>query len=751
MAFVLTLLSAVMLACFGHEDPPMLAAAAFIDRLLLAGWPAAVYIIAACGMGVAASRVVLPATASMPARCALGVGLMLTLSHAMGVVGAFGGPSGPWMALLPILLGLACGAMSFRRSLALRAGLPRLHPVWLAATPAAGVLLLAAANPPGWLWESEFRGYDALSYHLALPQEWIAAGALRPLTHNVYSFLPSYIEAAFYHLGALTHAPAVSRLSPGLPGPLSVEPAGLLAGDGWRLLSCQFLHAGLTIISVWWIADTCARLVRLLAPSLSPSSVSLAQAAAGASALATPWMIVVGSLAYNDAVAAGFVAGGINLVLPGESNPKSPAASGRWHEPILAFARAGHEETVATLLRRVGVCAFLCGIAGSIKPTALLLAAPIVGVMLLLSTPARRWALTLAAGCFVGLLCLAPWLARNDAASGNPVFPFAAWLFPNADGGTGHWTAEQVATFSKGHTFDRGVADRLRLMLLPDPTDPAGERHRGLLHGQWWAFWPMVLAACIVLLAAARTRCLGVILTCAALMGLCGWLWLTHVQSRFLLPLLPIGAAAIGAACAALATLTHSNRAGLAAAASLVLVQTLGTVRLFLGQHQGRPNELLVAGPPLRSGEIFRHALAGAPREEAEVFMREAAPEMFCNIALPAGARLSLIGGATPLYYTRPVIYNTTWDHWPIADVLDAWKDGRPHDDAQHLGAHYLLIDLGEIKRLHASGWAGRGVDEGAVSAWMRARTELIRAWPEAGIYLVRLADPPASAGGSAP
>ena len=749
MAFVLTLLSAVTLACFGHEDPPMLATAAFIDRLLLAGWPAAVYIIAACGMGVAASRVVLPATASMPARCALGVGLMLTLSHAMGVVGAFGGPSGPWMALLPILLGLACGAMSFRRSLALRAGLPRLHPVWLAATPAAGVLLLAAANPPGWLWESEFRGYDALSYHLALPQEWIAAGALRPLTHNVYSFLPSYIEAACYHPRALTHAPAVRMLSPGLPGPLSVEPAGLLAGDGWRLLSCQFLHAGLTIISVWWIADTCARLVRLLAPSLSPSSVSLAQAAAGASALATPWMIVVGSLAYNDAVAAGFVAGGINLVMPGEARPKSPGASSRWHEPILAFARAGHEETTASLLRRVGVCAFLCGVAehqaDGLAPGGADRRRDAAAF-----NPVARWALTLAAGCIVGLLCLARgWRetmprAETGLSLRGGALPERRRRNRTLDSGAGRGFREGA------HVRPwRGGSPSVDAAARPDR--PRGREHRGLMHGQWWAFWPMVLAACIVLLAAARTRCLGVVLTCAALMGLCGWLWLTHVQSRFLLPLVPIGAAAIGAACASLPSLTRSNHAGLAAAVILVLVQSFGTVRLFMGQHQDRPNELLVAGPSLRSGEIFRHALANAPREEAEAFMREAAPEMFCNLALPAGTRLSLIGGATPLYYTRPVIYNTTWDHWPIADVLDAWKDGRPHDNAQHLGAHYLLIDLGEIKRLHASGWAGRGVDEGAVSAWMRARTELIRAWPEAGIYLVRLTGTSASAGGSSP
>jgi hypothetical protein len=737
---VLTLLSAGVMATMGHESPVLATVLAWVERLVLAGAPASLYLIAACGMGLAASRVLLRDGASLAVRCAIGVGLMLTLSHALGVVGALGGDKGPWVALLPVVLGLASFAGPLQRFFSRARSLPSLHPLWLVATPAAGVLLLAAASPPGWLWESEFRGYDALSYHLALPQEWLAVGSLRPFTHNVYSFLPSYIEAAFYHLGVLTHAAPAALSTPGVPGPLSVEPKWLLTGDGWRLLTCQYLHAGLTLFSVWWVADACAALLARFAPTLGARSIALGSAAAGAAVLATPWMIVVGSLAYNDAIAAGLLAAGVSALLPAAAGNAEPTATANDGTLWQSFRSSGQDETWRRFITRIAACAFICAVAASVKPTALLLAGPGVGLVLFLTTPPRRWLPALAAGCLVGLVCLSPWLTRNSWASGNPIFPFAAGLFPNAEGGTGHWSATQVATYAKGHAFSGTLGERLSLSLLPDHTDPAGSRHRGLMHPQWWALFPCAFAACLGLLASARMRATGVLSFTLLLLGLIAWLGLTHVQSRFLVPLVVFAALPIGAACAAL---HHRGAAGsriaAAFACSVVLAQAAGSVWIFMRQHGGRPNELILAGPSLRSGEAFRLALSQAPREEAAAFMREAAPEMFCNLFLPAEATLSIVGGATPLYFTRNVRYNTTWDRWPIAEVLDSWKAGALHDAARTLASRYVLIDLGEINRLHASGWAPEGVDPATVSEWMQQRTELIQPWPRAGIFLVRL------------
>ena len=109
------------------------------------------------------------------------------------------------------------------------------------------------ATRPAPLWGSEFGGYDVLEYHLELPQEWLAAGRLSPLDHNAYSYLPSYLEAASMHLGAMTLAPKATATGGAY---------GLIAGEGYRLMACQFLHAGFTMIAAWLVA----RLVRTLSP-----------------------------------------------------------------------------------------------------------------------------------------------------------------------------------------------------------------------------------------------------------------------------------------------------------------------------------------------------------------------------------------------------------------------------------------------------------------------------------------------------
>jgi len=76
-----------------------------------------------------------------------------------------------------------------------------------------------------------------------------------------------------------------------------------------------------------------------------------------------------------------------------------------------------------------------------------------------------------------------------------------------------------------------------------------GTRHRGLLHPQWLAFFGITLLAAIVAMARASTHRTAAILAGGLLAQLLAWLFLTHIQSRFLLPL-----AAPACALVALAT-----------------------------------------------------------------------------------------------------------------------------------------------------------------------------------------------------
>lgn len=677
--------------------------ATWLSAILTPALPlAAAYMLAAVGLGALFRPLVPDATPQASTiRGALGLATMLSLSHGLGVLGVLG----PVMAWASVLLGLSLLAWTLSRP-GNTSSPPPLGGWWpmLAVVPGC-LLLVAAANAPGSMWESEFGGYDALSYHLQLPQEWIAGGRLEPLRHNVYSFLPGYVEAAFMHLGAMSMAPARAAFEAGLADPLSVRPAGLLA-ESWPLVACQLLHAMMTVF-----AARCIHAAASVVVERVPGGARRDHAAPCLAAmlfLATPWSIVTGSLAYNEMPVVALVAAACALA--------AGAASDRRADWVRVFAG----------------CAVLVGGACGAKPTALLFGGVPVAMLLLATCPLRHLAAGAAAGASVGAAMLAPWLLRNWTHGENPVFPFAASFFPNSTGGTGHWTAEQVARFAKGHAFDGSLLDALRLCVLPDPNDPAGSRHRGMLHPQWFAFFPIAAAAVVRVAWAgnARTR-----VTTALALGLLAqvalWLTTTHVQSRFLMPLMP-GACMLAAA--ALASVP-SRRLATTIGVIATLLQTGASVTCFASQRGGRPNMLLSVTPADRAGETQRAYLAANPRAFTPELLDSLGPEHAVNLALPRDAVVTLVGGATPLYLTRTVRYNTTWDAWPDLDaVLAAAAKGEKR---------FLLVDFAEIERLTRSGFIEPGWSSSRMSEWIAAHGRPVKAWQELGQVLV-LVEPPA-------
>ncbi|RMH14745.1 MAG: hypothetical protein D6695_00350, partial [Planctomycetota bacterium] len=410
------------------------------------------------------------------------------------------------------------------------------------AIPAACILLIAASNPPGSLWDSEFGGYDALSYHLQLPQEWLIAGQLAPLEHNVYSFLPGYMESAYLHIAALTAAP--TSASPG-------EGYGLMAGDGWRVLSCQWLHAGMTLMAAWIIGGLTRQLAR--GAGIEPQRERLAGSVAAGLTLATPWVVVVGSLAYNEMALLALGAGALSTLL--STGTKAPL--------------------------RAAVCGALVGVACGAKPTAMFMVTPVAGLLLGAVIPRRAWVSALAAAAIAGLVALSPWLIRNTLHGGNPIFPFATDVL-----GSAHWTAEQVERYARAHHFDGTLFDRLRLAVWTNPhADPAAravERFRGTTNPQWGLFFPAVViaGASLVLVQLRgwmrkdRQPTIVAVLLGGLIAQLLAWMFLTHIQSRFLLPCLLTGAPLVGIACAQLPWL----RVSAWAAPLLVAGQVVATV-----------------------------------------------------------------------------------------------------------------------------------------------------------------------------
>lgn len=709
--------------------------AALFWSLLDSGPRAALYLGACVGWGMlltwtlrrAAGRA--PGTGDAPVMAVgLGVSFMLTLSHAMGTLGLFGGAhglSGRTWALLPLVLGAAAAILPAARALHRGVDLTTLFvpmpwnariPIVLAWVCGASVLFVAACNPPGALWASEFGGYDVLGYHLQLPKEWLAAGTLAPLPHNVYSYLPDYVEAAFMHLGAATGS------------------QDLLTSDGTVLLSCQLLSAGFTVLAAWCVG----RLTRSLAltTGVHPASASIGGAAAAAIVMLIPWMLVVGSMAYNEAAMVLLIA----------------AASAAAVEGITPTSLLEHSPRSRELLTRAATCGWLIGVACGVKPTALFMGAPLAGILLIGWLRPRAWPLPILSAALAGTLALAPWLIRNSSAGGNPVFPQLTHLFGNA-----HWSPEQVARYLSAHHFTGGWTQRLMFMFLPDESDPSGARHRGLAHPQWAWFFPAALAALAGLLALAPARRLGTLLTLAAFTQLLAWLLFTHIQSRFLIPMIAAGVPALGAllavACDQRNTSTSTAArstpwprwAGSLYAAILWAMVPGGAYAvhryLLEGPPGGGPNTLLALGPGALSGSIGRATFDAMIEADRRSFLSEAGPTVYCNFTAAPDDVLYLLGDATPLYHTGKIVYNTTYDAGPLGDAIAA----NPQNPARWIdallarGITRVLVNKAEIDRLSRSGWLDPAITPEAIEQSIGRFGRIERTWGDQTIVLYRL------------
>lgn len=745
---VVFLLVIRVLAGLGESQSPGGGASglARVLSVLLAAAPGpAIYLLSAIGLARLAMPLFRAAGDRIALQAGLGLSIQLTLSQVLGITGLLAGTTGRIITITLAGAGLILLAHQFRARA--RAPEPAAGPAprdrWarplhlLIPGIGAAIMLVAACSPPGWLWDSEFGGYDALSYHLQLPQDWIIAGRIWPVEHNIYSYLPGYVESAFVHLASLSGAPA--RFVADGAG------YGLLAGDGSRAMSCQLLSAGFALVAAWLTARWArAGLARL---GFGDAAASSGAFAAGMLVILTPWMQVTGSLAYNEPAVLAMLAAA--LIAAGDLS-LSPA-------------------------RRTALAAWLIGIACCAKPTALIFGAPPVALLLALTIPPRDWWKLAAPGILAGVAALAPWLIRNGLAGGNPVFPALSSIF-----GTAHWTSEQAARFTAGHQFRGSILDALRFLILPDPADPAGARHRGLMHPQWGLFLPILILSCIPTLILRRTRIAALILVGFLAMQLVAWLAATHIQSRFLMPMLIPGA---GLVALALAPLYEHGRArlrdfsdarrdgssprpsvgtqllifGLMFAPAPVWLQGALAWRNFSNQQRdldaaglpvgpGHPNGALVAGPGFFSGDALRAARQDLPADQWAAALR-AGPVLFLNLQ-PPGEPVLLVGDAAPFYYSIPLRYSTTWDTNPLARAMRE----HPSDPGAWAASIFpaghglILVDFAELERLRRSGWLDPELMPERIAEWIRAEGRVVQDWPGQVLFSVS-AGPPLPSG----
>ena len=453
---------------------------------------------------------------------------------------------------------------------------------------------------------------------------------------------------------------------------------------------CQLLHASFAVVMA-------AATAELLRGRVRP----MASAVGGAVTLVVPWVVVTGSLAYNELAVLAFAAAGLHLVLgPGKPSAKDAAAVG-----LLAAAA-----TLAKLTAGFTV--------------ALPLGALLVWRLWREAGP-RRLAAPVAICVGIGLLSLSPYLLRNLAWTGNPVFPFATSSL-----GLGHWEPAQAERWAEAHQPDVSVGERFSAIwrqaignagygALGGSETPAETQNvaRFDREGGFPTLW--LAAAAGLGLSTLRREGRWFVWAAAGLIGwqVVWWLVGTHLQSRFLvLVILPLGWG-VGLWIEALLRLPGGlgARAGgiaagvlgaLLAAAGLATISTQATkVPLDNGQRVPAPLWLLVDGLPAPLG---RGVLSPPP----------------INELLP-GARVAVVGNNQGLFYLqRDFVYASAFDAPPIRDALAG--DPAADEFARRLrnqGITHLWLGYSELDRLHAT----YGFDPAVTSGRLR---RLVADWP---------------------
>jgi hypothetical protein len=680
---------ALGLACLGlaSDDSPGAAVATVLYTWFTSGMIAVAFFLAAIGFGWPVSRLL--ATSDRDRYClqpAAGLATLLFVDHLVGVAGGFSGGVGRIGAIAVFAVGIGLLAVQGSRVLKGEGGRPRMpRAPWSALLGCASVavLLVAACNPPGVLWRSEAGGFDAMSYHLPLAQEWAGGTRIWPLQHNVYSFLPSYAEAGFTQVAALCGG-------------------NLVTGDGLGVLACQLVHVGQTLIAAFTIGALAAAVARRC--GIAPQGATLGGGLAFAAVLGVPWTVVTGSLAYNEMAAVGLSAGAMLAAVS-----DGPA----WKRGLGA--------------------GLLLGAAAACKPTFLFMAGPTVGLLLLTSISVRQWVMPLLAGVLGGVVMLAPPLARNWAACGNPVFPLSTAM------GTAHWTPEQAARFHKAHGRDGAIGEQAARLFSPvaEPGAFNGEP-RGVMHSQWAMMFPVCGGAAVLLMLRRETRKAAAVLTVGVAAGFAFWIAATHGQSRFLMPLLPNLACALGVLAAWLVGDGEARpplrRLSLIFACVMPLIASAAALRLFLTENHAHPNEWLTRGVSEVSGEALAARFDSMTLDERRQIQSNAPPTIYSAVMMrDAGDKLFLLGDATPLYFTVPLVYSTTWDRSVLGEAMAKFPDEPAAwtRAIQKTGATYILINDAEIARYRRTYGFDDAITPERLASWTYSLGEPVNWWPK--------------------
>lgn len=483
-------------------------------------------------------------------------------------------------------------------------------------------MLLGAMIP-----ESDF---DVREYHLQGPKEYYIAGRVAVLEHNVYTSFP-FLTEMLTLLGMVLRGDWYR---------------GALAG---KVVLMSF--APFTALAAYCVAR------RLENPT--------AGWLAALFWLSTPWTYRISIIAYAEGGLSFFLAAAVLAAL-----------RATW---IDGKARAAGRAVILTGL--------LSGSAMACKYPGVLSAVIPMGAFLTIqafrsapsTTPAPglvdrlKPALVVAGFFTVGvLLTIGPWLLKNLAETGNPVYPLLWRVFGGRD-----WDAVMNAKWNRAHSPDDYDVTKLWFWL----TDVSARND--WLSPLLYAFAPLSV------LATNRRR--PVLMLWGYVVWLFATWWLfTHRLDRFWVPMLPVVAMLAGVgACRFDTPLWRLLRNG-------VIVLCLAFNLRMISSGLSGPNGYLIDlddARPRVAGPSFTHL----------------------NTKLPPGSKVLCVGEAEVFDLTVPVVYNTVFDRsifqdWtanPTSATADKdlkFRDPREiHERLHAKGITHIFVNWAEILRYRTS------------------------------------------------
>lgn len=484
--------------------------------------------------------------------------------------------------------------------------------------------------------------FDVREYHMQGPKEWFLEGRITFLEHNVYTSFP-FLSEMFSLSG-------MQLLGDWKTGAI----AGKAALSGFQLL---------TALAVW----CCAKRIG-----------GTAAAALGVSAwLMTPWTTRITLIAYAEGALTFYVAA-VLMVLTAVAATRQPVSR--------------------SLLVTFGL---LAGAGMACKYTGLVLTVMPVFVFVLVdvfrrrsSDPALlheshgpsesaeplsfRTVSTEVLVCLAGvLIAIGPWMLRNLADTGNPVYPLVSGVLGGVD-----LDAQFTERFRNAHRAPEHDMHRIPLHLA----DLA-------VRNDWQNGLLFALAVPVGLFAVRRYHLL--LLPLLLSVWLIGTWWaLTHRIDRFWVPVLPCLAVLAGSA---MNLSDHRGWRGF-----LILVLVVHAVFCLTLNRTG------VVG--LNTGLL----------EPAAASAKSVRPDFrYLNETLPSDALVLMVGEAEVFDGEFRCLYNTTFDDSVLLQVIcspavaadesreAAFRAGDAFQALKDSGVTHLLVNWSEILRYRRPGSYG--------------------------------------------